>query len=59
MQEYEHVLVDEVQDTDRAQYEFVRLLTERNKNVFFVGDPRQGIYEFRGADVCSLLCPLA
>jgi DNA helicase II / ATP-dependent DNA helicase PcrA len=51
LQEYCHVLVDEVQDTDRAQYAFVRQLTERANNVFFVGDPDQGIYEFRGADV--------
>jgi superfamily I DNA/RNA helicase len=52
MQEYKHVLVDEVQDTDRGQYAFVELLTRKTNNIFFVGDPNQGIFEFRGADVC-------
>ena len=52
MQRYEHVLVDEVQDTDRAQYALVRTLTERSNNAFFVGDPDQAIYAFRGAEVC-------
>ncbi len=47
---YEHVLVDEFQDTNQAQYQLVRLLGEPQENVFVVGDEDQGIYAFRGAD---------
>ena len=45
-----HAVV-QVQDTDRAQYAFVRALSAKAQNIFFVGDPDQGIFEFRGADV--------
>jgi DNA helicase II / ATP-dependent DNA helicase PcrA len=56
LQEYKHVLVDEVQDNDVSQYNFVRHLAWGNSSIFFVGDPNQSIYEFRGADVrCRLL----
>ena len=48
---YRHALVDEVQDNDRSQYNFVRHLAHGGCSVFFVGDPNQCIYEFRGADV--------
>ncbi|MEA3345914.1 MAG: UvrD-helicase domain-containing protein [Chloroflexota bacterium] len=47
---YQYILVDEWQDTNMAQYELVKLLGGRYRNVFVVGDPDQSIYRFRGAD---------
>ncbi len=47
---YEYVLVDEFQDTNIAQYEIVRLLAGRHRNVFAVGDEDQSVYSWRGAD---------
>jgi len=47
--EFEHVLVDEFQDTDIVQYKILRILGNLHKNVFVVGDPDQSIYSFRGA----------
>ncbi len=47
---YRHVLVDEFQDTNMAQYTLVRLLAGERRNLFVVGDPDQSIYAFRGAD---------
>ncbi len=52
---FEHILVDEYQDTNRAQYELVRLLAGEKRNVFVVGDDDQGIYKFRGADIRNIL----
>src|SRR5690606_9913720 len=49
-QRYEHVLVDEFQDTNQAQYQLVQILGQPQENVFVVGDEDQGIYAFRGAD---------
>lgn len=45
-----HVLVDEYQDTNYAQYRLLRRLTSRHGNLFAVGDEDQSIYAFRGAD---------
>jgi DNA helicase II / ATP-dependent DNA helicase PcrA len=52
---YEFVMIDEYQDTNRSQYELVRLLTEMRHNVCVVGDEDQSIYGWRGADIRNIL----
>lgn len=47
---YKYLLVDEFQDTNIAQYELIKLLSGKNRNIFTVGDPDQSIYAFRGAN---------
>ncbi len=54
-QRFHHVLVDEFQDTNAAQWELVRLLTEDHRSVMVVGDMDQSIYRFRGADFRNLM----
>ena len=49
-EQYKYILVDEFQDTNIIQYELIRLLGDKYKNVFIVGDPDQSIYGFRGAN---------
>lgn len=51
---FRHVLVDEYQDTNHAQYEFVKALGEDHRNVFVVGDDFQSIYGWRGADLGNI-----
>ncbi|MFP5204717.1 MAG: ATP-dependent helicase [Acidobacteriota bacterium] len=52
---YRHVLVDEYQDTNRPQYELMKLLAGEHKNVCAVGDEDQSIYSWRGADIRNIL----
>jgi DNA helicase-2/ATP-dependent DNA helicase PcrA len=50
-----HVLIDEFQDTNPAQYVMARLLAEGHRNLTVVGDPDQSIYSWRAADIRNLL----
>lgn len=52
---YRHVLIDEYQDTNHAQYEIARILTMSHRNIFAVGDEDQSIYSWRGADIRNIL----
>jgi DNA helicase II / ATP-dependent DNA helicase PcrA len=52
---FRHVLVDEYQDTNRAQYRWLQLLTEEHRNLFVIGDDDQSVYSFRGADIRNIL----
>jgi DNA helicase-2/ATP-dependent DNA helicase PcrA len=52
---YEFVMVDEYQDTNRSQYELMRLLTEERQNICVVGDEDQSIYGWRGANIRNIL----
>lgn len=48
-QYFEHILIDEFQDTDVIQYDIIKMLGISHRNVFVVGDPDQSIYAFRGS----------
>ncbi len=52
---FEHVLVDEYQDTNQVQNQLVLLLGQEHRNVFVVGDADQSVYRFRGADIRNIL----
>jgi DNA helicase-2/ATP-dependent DNA helicase PcrA len=50
-----YILIDEYQDTNRTQYDLMRLLSESHRNVCVVGDEDQSIYSWRGADIKNIL----
>ena len=52
---YKYILVDEYQDTNEVQYKLTKLLANKYKNIFVVGDPDQSIYMFRGANFRNIL----
>ncbi|MDD3654288.1 MAG: DNA helicase PcrA [Desulfotomaculaceae bacterium] len=52
---FRYILVDEYQDTNHAQYVLVNLLAGGHRNLFVVGDPDQGIYGWRGADIKNIM----
>ena len=54
-EKFKYVLVDEYQDTNKAQFMLVSLLASRYGNITVVGDNDQGIYSFRGADISNIL----
>ncbi len=52
---WQYILVDEYQDTNRVQYDLVRLLGDAHGNLCVVGDPDQSVYAWRGADIRNIL----
>ena len=54
-EQYQHILVDEYQDTNRIQFEILKFLSSVHGNLFVVGDEDQSIYGFRGADIRNVL----
>ncbi len=52
---FQYILVDEYQDTNKAQYHFIRLLSGAHQRVCVVGDEDQSIYRWRGADISNIL----
>lgn len=52
---FQYVLVDEYQDTNKAQYMLIKLLSGKHNNICVVGDADQSIYKFRGADIRNIL----
>ncbi len=52
---FTHILIDEYQDTNRAQYHLVNLLASKHRNLCVVGDADQGVYSWRGATIQNLL----
>jgi DNA helicase-2/ATP-dependent DNA helicase PcrA len=54
-EQFEHIVVDEFQDTNSIQYKLVKLLAEPKRNITVVGDDDQAIYKFRGAALANIL----
>lgn len=54
-EKYPYILIDEYQDTNEVQYKLSKLLSEKYKNLFVVGDANQAIYAFRGANYKNIL----
>ena len=53
--QFQYVLVDEYQDTNRIQADIIQALSEKHKNILAVGDDSQSIYSFRAADISNIL----
>jgi DNA helicase-2/ATP-dependent DNA helicase PcrA len=51
---FSHIMVDEYQDTNHAQFRLLSVLAEKHRNIAVVGDPDQSIYAFRGADIRNI-----
>ena len=52
---YKYILIDEFQDTNFAQFELIKLIADRHKNITVVGDDDQMIYRFRGAAISNIM----
>src|SRR4029079_2702919 len=52
---FRYILVDEYQDTNALQFELIRLITEKTKNIAVVGAEDQSISQWRGADISNIL----
>ncbi|MBW2541361.1 MAG: UvrD-helicase domain-containing protein [Deltaproteobacteria bacterium] len=52
---WQYVLIDEYQDTNRVQYDFVQQVSRQHQNLCVVGDPDQSIYAWRGADIRNIM----
>jgi len=52
---FQHILIDEYQDTNHSQYRMIKLLAQQRKQITVVGDPDQSIYAWRGADIRNIL----
>lgn len=54
-EQFRYIMIDEYQDTNRAQYLAAKILGARHRNIFVVGDDAQSIYSWRGADISNIL----
>lgn len=52
--ECKYILVDECQDTNKIQYEIIKILSQKHQNLYMVGDPDQLIYTFRGSNIDNI-----
>ncbi|HQJ60627.1 MAG TPA: UvrD-helicase domain-containing protein, partial [bacterium] len=50
-----YIMIDEYQDTNKTQFELIKLLSSHHGNIFVVGDDDQSIYSWRGADIENIL----